>query len=92
MADKPDAYVAFIRGSSGGDPELLAVYDRTRTAFTLRVLDGLGLLDPAATPAAWPCGAGSAFTEEVTVDWLAQRGPRPGPRWSTCSTTPWSRW
>ena len=71
VADKRDAYVAFIRGSSGGDPELLAVYDRTRTAFTLRVLDGLGLLD--APPRLRVAVRGwVAFTEEVTVDWLAR--------------------
>ena len=71
VADKRDAYVAFVRGSSGGDPEILAVYDRTRTAFTLRVLDGLGLLDPPprlrVAVRGWV-----AFTEEVTVDWLAR--------------------
>jgi AcrR family transcriptional regulator len=71
VADKRDAYVAFIRGASGGDPELQAVYDRTRTAFTLRVLDGIGL--PAAPPSLRVVVRGwVAFTEEVTVDWLAR--------------------
>jgi AcrR family transcriptional regulator len=71
VADKRDAYVAFIRGSSGGDPEIRAVYDRTRTAFTARVLDGLGLLD--APPRLRVAVRGwVAFTEEVTVDWLAR--------------------
>ena len=44
LTENRDAYVAFIRGSAGGDPELLAVYEDTRTAFT----------------------------EEVTVDWLSR--------------------
>ncbi len=71
VADKRDAYVAFIRGASGGDPEIRAVYDRTRTAFTARVLDGLGLLD--APPRLRVAVRGwVAFTEEVTVDWLAR--------------------
>ena len=72
VADRPDAYVAFIRGSSGGDPQLLAVYDRTRTALTLRVLDGLGETDPLprlrVAVRGWV-----GFVEEVTVDWLSQR-------------------
>jgi AcrR family transcriptional regulator len=71
VADKRDAYVAFVRGSSGGDPQILAVHDRTRTAFTLRVLDGLGL--PSPPPRVRVAVRGwVAFTEEVTVDWLAQ--------------------
>jgi AcrR family transcriptional regulator len=70
VADKRDAYVAFVRGSSGGDPQILAVYDRTRTAFTLRVLDGLGLPEPPPRVRVAVRGW-VAFTEEVTVDWLA---------------------
>ena len=71
VSDRRDAYVAFIRGTSGGDPQILAVYDRTRTALTLRVLDGLGESDPPprlrAAVRGWV-----GFVEEVTVDWLAQ--------------------
>lgn len=71
VADKRDAYVAFIRGSSGGDPRILAVHERTRTAFARRVLDGLGL--PEAPPRVRAAVRGwVAFTEEVTVDWLAR--------------------
>ena len=71
VADKRDAFVAFVRGASGGDPQILAVYDRTRTAFTVRVLDGLGLLD--APPRLRVAVRGwVAFAEEVTVDWLAR--------------------
>lgn len=72
VAANRDAYVAFIRGSAGGDPTLLEVYEATRTAFTDRVLDGLaaGQTPPPRLRAAvrgWV-----AFTEEVTVDWLSQ--------------------
>jgi len=71
VADKPDAYVAFVRGSSGGDPQILAVHDRIRTAFTRRVLGGLDL--PEAPPRLRVAVRGwVAFTEEVTVDWLAR--------------------
>lgn len=65
-----DAYVAFIRGSSGGDPELLQVYESTRTAFTDRVLAGLGI-DPVTTRLRAVVRGWVAFTEEVTVDWLS---------------------
>jgi AcrR family transcriptional regulator len=72
VGERRDAYVAFIRGSSGGDPQILAVYDRTRTALTLRVLEGLGQDDPPprlrAAVRGWV-----GFVEEVTVDWLARR-------------------
>ena len=72
LTENRDAYVAFIRGSAGGDPDLLAVYEDTRTAFTDRVLTGLGLAhldEPRLRPAVrgWV-----AFTEEVTVDWLSR--------------------
>jgi AcrR family transcriptional regulator len=72
LTENRDAYVAFIRGSAGGDAELLAVYEDTRTAFTDRVLDALGLPEedlPRLRPAVrgWV-----AFTEEVTVDWLSR--------------------
>ena len=65
-----DAYVAFIRGSSGGDPELLQVYESTRTAFTDRVLDGLGI-EPAPPQLRTVVRGWVAFTEEVTVSWLS---------------------
>lgn len=72
LTENRDAYVAFIRGSAGGDPELLAVYEDTRTAFTDRVLLALGMSErdePRLRPAVrgWV-----AFTEEVTVDWLSR--------------------
>ena len=74
VAGNRAAYVAFIRGSGGGDPQLAEVYDRTRAAFTDRVLDGLGVPPPVpprlrATVRGWV-----ALTEEVTVHWLT-----PGP-------------
>ncbi|HEX5946400.1 MAG TPA: TetR/AcrR family transcriptional regulator [Acidimicrobiales bacterium] len=70
LTDNRDAYVAFIRGSSGGDPELLQVYESTRTAFTGRVLAGLGI-EPVTTRLRTVVRGWVAFTEEVTVDWLS---------------------
>lgn len=67
-----DAYIAFIRGSSGGDPQLLEVYEDTRRAFTDRVLDGLGLTAPYPDRLRLAVRGWVAFTEEVTVDWLSR--------------------
>jgi AcrR family transcriptional regulator len=72
VTDNRDAYVAFIRGSSGGDPQLLEVYEDTRRAFTDRVLDGLGLTSPYPDRLRLAVRGWVAFTEEVTVDWLSR--------------------
>lgn len=74
VATNRDAYVAFIRGSSGGDPELLDVYDSTRTAFTDRVLDSLDLVDVPPPRLRAAVRGWVALTEEVTVDWLSRGG------------------
>ena len=71
VTDNRDAYVAFIRGSSGGDPQLLEVYEDTRRAFTDRVLDGLGLTSPFPDRLRLAVRGWVAFTEEVTDDWLS---------------------
>jgi AcrR family transcriptional regulator len=72
LTENRDAYVAFIRGSAGGDPELLAVYEDTRTAFTDRVIAAMGLPE-RKSPRLRPAVRGwVAFTEEVTVDWLSR--------------------
>ena len=73
VAGNPDAYAAFIRGSGGGDPRLAEVHEATRTAFTERVLDGLGVPRPAAPRLRAAVRGWVAFTEEVTVDWLSRR-------------------
>ena len=72
VTDNRDAYVAFIRGSSGGDPQLLEVYEDTRRAFTDRVLDGLGLTSPFPDRLRLAVRGWVAFTEEVTVEWLSR--------------------
>lgn len=74
VAANRDAYVAFIRGSAGGDPQLTEVYEATRDAFTDRVLDGLGIAAPAPPRTRAAVRGWVAFTEEVTVDWLSRGG------------------
>lgn len=72
LTDNRDAYVAFIRGSSGGEPQLIEVYESTRTAFTDRVLEGLGVPEPVPPRLRAAARGWVAFTEEVTVDWLSR--------------------
>lgn len=72
------AYVAFIRGSGGGDPELAAIHDDTRAAITERVLGGLAVPRPAPPRVRAAVRGWVALAEEVTVDWLAQGGPAAG--------------
>ncbi|HET6967564.1 MAG TPA: TetR/AcrR family transcriptional regulator [Ornithinibacter sp.] len=74
VTENRDAYVAFIRGSSGGDPQLIEVYESTRTAFTDRVLDGLGRREPVSARLRSAVRGWVALTEEVTVDWLSRGG------------------
>jgi AcrR family transcriptional regulator len=75
VTENRDAYVAFIRGSAGVDPELIAVYERTRAAITDRVLTGLGRMGvplPAPPRVRAAVRGWVALAEEVTVDWLAR--------------------
>lgn len=55
---KRGAYVALVRGASGGDPAVLAVLDEVRTNHTLRWLDA----------AQWP--QRDALTQLVVRGWL----------------------
>jgi AcrR family transcriptional regulator len=72
VTDNRDSYVAFIRGSSGGDPQMLQVYEGTRTAFTDRVIEGLGLATTPPPQLRAAVRGWVALTEEVTVDWLSR--------------------
>jgi AcrR family transcriptional regulator len=65
-----DAYVALVRSSGGGDPELRAVFDATRSRFTDRVLQGLGVPLPPPPRLRLAVRGWVAFSEEVVVDWL----------------------
>ena len=73
VTENRDAYIAFIRGSGGGDSGLGEVSDDARAAFTARVLAGLGAAQASdrmrAAVRGWV-----GFTEEVTVDWLSRSG------------------
>ena len=68
-----DSYVALVRGASGGDPGLRAVFDETRSVIVTRVVDHLALLSGAMPPRRVRLAIRGwvAFAEEVVLDWLA---------------------
>ncbi|HEY8545806.1 MAG TPA: TetR/AcrR family transcriptional regulator [Acidimicrobiales bacterium] len=72
-----DTYVALVRGASGGDPRLRAVFDETRSEVVTRVVDHLTDLSGTEPPRRVRLAVRGwvAFAEEVVLDWLSE--PRP---------------
>ena len=68
-----DSYVALVRGASGGDPGLRAVFDETRSVVVARVVDHLTLLGGAEPPYRVRVSVRGwvAYAEEVVLDWLS---------------------
>jgi AcrR family transcriptional regulator len=74
VAEHHAAYVWLVRGSGGGDPDMAAVYDETRTAFTDHILDAVAAVQGAVTPAlALAVRGWQAFVEEVVLVWMEDR-------------------
>ena len=64
-------YRALVRGSAGGDPELRAIFDRTRDQLVSRAAAQLGA---EASPALRLALRGwQAFVEEVALEWTRRR-------------------
>jgi AcrR family transcriptional regulator len=76
VSENRDAYVGLLRGASGGDAELQAVFDTTRSRFTDRLLHHLGVPDPAPPKVRLAARGWVALSEEVVIDWLV-RGDLP---------------
>ena len=70
VSENRDAYVSLVRSSGGGDPALQAVYEGTRTRFTDRVLQGLGVPGPPTPRLRLAVRGWVALSEEIVVDWL----------------------
>lgn len=71
VAEHHGAYVWLVRGSAGGDPDMTAVYDETREAFTTWLLDAIGSVQGPVTPAlALAVRGWQAFAEEVVLVWM----------------------
>lgn len=75
LSENRDTYVSLVRGAAGGDAELQAIFDRTRTAFCERVLHGLGAGPPVRPSVKVVVRGWVAFVDEVTLDWLSQPEP-----------------
>ena len=70
------AFTALVRGASGGDPALQAVFDRAHGVVATRVLEGLGIDESSETTLLRVAVRGwLAFIEEALVVWLATGGP-----------------
>jgi AcrR family transcriptional regulator len=74
VAEHHGAYVWLVRGSGGGDPDMAAVHDETRTAFTDHIVDAVGAVQAPVTPAlALAVRGWQAFVEEVVLVWMEGR-------------------
>src|SRR5688572_24983148 len=71
VADRGNAFTSVVRGASGGDPALQAVFDRAHGVVATRVLSGLGV-DQAGETALLRIAVRGwvAFIEESAVVWL----------------------
>lgn len=73
ITGRRDAFLSLVRGATGGDPAMQAVFDRAHEVVANRVLVGLGVeqAEPALRVAlrGWV-----AFIEEAVVVWFEQDG------------------
>ena len=75
VAERGEAFTSLIRGASGGDAALQAVFDRAHGVVASRVLAGLGISADAETTLLRIAVRGwVAFVEESIVVWLATGG------------------
>lgn len=75
VATRDEAFISLVRGASGGDPALQAVFERAHDVVAQRILRGLGIADDDAAPLLQIALRGwVAFLEESVVVWLAQGG------------------
>lgn len=66
-------YVSLLRGTASGDPDMRAVFERTRDVMVERTVGQLPLLGIATTPRIELAIRGwVAFCEEVTITWLSR--------------------
>jgi AcrR family transcriptional regulator len=75
VARRGHAFTSVVRGASGGDPALQAVFDRAHGVVATRVLGGLGVDEAGETALLRIAVRGwVAFIEESAVVWLASGG------------------
>lgn len=75
VASRPAGFLSLVRGASGGDEVLRAVFERAHAVVAGRILEGLGLDADAAVPLLRVAVRGwVAFAEESVVVWLVEGG------------------
>lgn len=71
VIDNRESYISFMRGPASTDPEMRAIFDRTRASIAKRTLDALPLPPDADLAQIGLAVRGwIAFVEEATVSWL----------------------
>jgi AcrR family transcriptional regulator len=71
VAQHHGAYVSLVRGAAGGDPDLGAVYEETRAAFTAWLISNVEALSGLVTSAlALAVRGWQSFVEEVVLVWM----------------------
>jgi AcrR family transcriptional regulator len=74
VVENRDSYVSLLRGAAGGDINLQAIFDETRSAIAGRVVDGLGA-DTVPYQVRLAVRGWVAFGEEVILGWLSDPDP-----------------
>jgi AcrR family transcriptional regulator len=74
VVENRDSYVSLLRGAAGGDINLQAIFDETRSAIAARVIDGLGA-DTVPYRVRLAVRGWVAFGEEVILGWLSDPDP-----------------
>jgi len=74
VVENRDSYVSLLRGAAGGDINLQAIFDETRSAIAARVIDGLGA-ETVPYQVRLAVRGWVAFGEEVILGWLSEPDP-----------------
>ncbi|MBM7414069.1 MULTISPECIES: TetR/AcrR family transcriptional regulator [Nocardiaceae] len=73
VTEHRSSYVSLLRGTASGDPDMRAVFERTRDVMVERTVSQFPLLGVECTPRiALAIRGWVAFCEEVTITWLNQ--------------------
>ncbi|QNG18098.1 TetR/AcrR family transcriptional regulator [Rhodococcus triatomae] len=71
VTDNSNGYISLLRGTASGDADMRAVFERTRTEMSARILDHLPLLGIERSAHVELAVRGwIAFVEEATITWL----------------------
>ncbi|WP_038169879.1 TetR/AcrR family transcriptional regulator [Tomitella biformata] len=73
VTENRDGYVSLLRGSATGDADMRLVFEETRTALTVRVLERVPLIGiPRSARVELAVRGWIAFVEETVITWLRE--------------------